>query len=134
MHKISYRVYYEDTDSGGVVYYANYLKFAERSRTELLRFVGINQSELLNTDGVLFVVRHVEMDLLKAARLDDLIDIHTSIEKISGASCTMQQIMYLGDEKLNIINVKIACVNKDVLPSRIPLRIKEKLASVQRLA
>lgn len=131
MHKISYRVYYEDTDSGGVVYYANYLKFAERARTELLRSGGINQSELLNTDRVLFVVRHVEMDLLKAAKLDDLIDIQTKIEKISGASCTMKQIMYLGKETLNVISVKIACVNKDLMPSRIPLGIKEKLASVQ---
>ena len=67
------RVYYEDTDAGGVVYYANYLKFAERARTEALRSVGLEQTELMEKSGIAFVVRHCEAEFFRPARLDDLI-------------------------------------------------------------
>ena len=74
VHHHPLRVYYEDTDAGGVVYYANYLKFAERARTEMLRDLGIDHSELMDNEGVAFAVRHCTMDFLAPARLDDVLD------------------------------------------------------------
>ena len=130
MHEVSYRVYYEDTDSGGVVYYTNYLKFAERARTELLRSLNINQSTLVQTDGILFVVRHVEMDLLKSATLDDLLNIKTTIEKLSGASVIMHQSIFCNDSVMCEIKVKIACVNAHISATRIPKKLKEKFQSI----
>ena len=85
------RVYYEDTDAGGVVYYANYLKFAERARTEVLRSAGLNQIDLLEKEGIGFVVRHVSIDYLKPAKLDDLLDVETMLETMGKASLTLRQ-------------------------------------------
>jgi acyl-CoA thioester hydrolase len=130
MSKFSCRVYYEDTDDGGVVYYANYLKFAERARTELLRELGINQSTLTQTDNILFVVRHASMDLLKPAKLDDMLDITTQITTVSGASINMHQQIYCGAQKLTDILVKIACVNAAIRPKKLPKNIKEKLTNI----
>jgi acyl-CoA thioester hydrolase len=123
-HSIQYRVYYEDTDAGGVVYYANYLKFAERARTELLRDKDIIQTELADQKGIFFVVRHASLDLLKPARLDDLLTVSTKVVKIGGASITMKQTISAHDVDLAIINVKIACVNTDFSPTRLPNQIK----------
>jgi len=122
-HKISFRVYYEDTDSGGVVYYANYLKFAERARTEMLRKVGINQSE----EDILFVVNKVDMELKKPARLDDLLEIESIIEKISSASLDINQYIYKDSIMISELKIKIACVSKEFKPVRIPNKIKNKL-------
>jgi len=122
-HKISFRVYYEDTDSGGVVYYANYLKFAERARTEMLRDAGINQSE----EEILFVVRKAELELIKPAKLDDLLEISSSIEKLSGASISINQDIYLGSTIISKINVLIVCVSKGFKPIKIPQEIRDKL-------
>ena len=89
-HQINFRVYYEDTDAGRVMYYANYLKFAERARTEWLREIGFNQSEL----DIFFVVRHVEIDYLSPARLDDEVRVETHLQNVSGASITKTQNIY----------------------------------------
>lgn len=126
-HKISFRVYYEDTDAGGVVYYANYLKFAERARTELLRSLDVNQSSLASEEGIFFVVRHAELDLKKPAKLDDLLEIETSIEQISGASITMLQKISNAKELLSQVTVKIVSVNKNFKPCKIPYFIKERM-------
>ena len=127
MNKVQFRIYYEDTDAGGVVYYANYLKFAERARTELLRNLGLEQSKLLEKDGIIFVVRHVEMDLLKPAKLDDLVDIATTIEKIGGASVIMyQQITCNGNALVNV-RVVVASVNSDIKAARIPEHVRKKM-------
>ncbi|PIR39173.1 MAG: tol-pal system-associated acyl-CoA thioesterase [Alphaproteobacteria bacterium CG11_big_fil_rev_8_21_14_0_20_39_49] len=128
MHEISYRIYYEDTDSGGVVYHANYLKFAERARTDFLRSVGITQSTLAKEQGILFVVRYIEMDLLKGAKLDDMLNIKTNIDKMSGASMVMSQTISTRENLLCKITVKVACVNGDITPVRIPKEIKERFS------
>jgi len=125
INKSSYRVYYEDTDSGGVVYYANYLKFAERARTDLLRSKGIIQSELVENNDTLFVVKHVDMDLKKPARLDDLIEVSTEIMKISGASMVMRQILRCNDIELVAVDVTIVCVNSDLKPKRLSKELRE---------
>jgi acyl-CoA thioester hydrolase len=127
MSKTQFRIYYEDTDAGGVVYYANYLKFAERARTEYLRDLGLEQSKLLENDGIIFVVRHVEMDLLKPGRLDDLLDIETTIEKLGGASVIMyQQISCNGNALVNV-KVVIASVNSDIKPAKLPEHVRKKM-------
>ncbi len=126
-HTCQFRVYYEDTDAGGVVYYANYLKYAERARTEYLRDAGINQSVLTKNEGILFVVKNVAMELLKPARLDDLLKIRTKTIKISGASIKMQQKIYCEDIKITNINVQIVCVGTNMKPKKIPSEIRGEL-------
>lgn len=128
-HLITYRVYYEDTDAGGVVYYANYLKFAERARTDMLRSLNIRQSELMHEEGIAFVVRHVEADLRKPARLDDLITIETHVDSIAGASLTMHQHITLEGESLVHVKVKVACVALPAMKAvRLPASLKNTLS------
>lgn len=119
-HQWKIRVYYEDTDAGGVVYYANYLKYAERARTELLRASGINQATLAYEKNIYFVVRHAELDISKPARLDDELTIHTEVISKKGASVTMQQTILREQTHLALINVKIACINSDFKPTKLP--------------
>lgn len=126
-NKATFRVYWEDTDAGGVVYYANYLKFAERARTELLRSKGINQTELAEKENMVFVVRHAEMDLIKAAKLDDELVVETLVKNTSGASMEMEQKIARGKENIALVRIKIACVTRSFKPTKIPAYIKEKL-------
>ncbi len=105
------RVYWEDTDAGGVVYYANYLKFLERARSEWLRTLGIHQAELAAQDDVLFVVRRVEADYRKPARFDDALAVQCRITELGRASLTMAQQVWRGDEVLLAAQVKLACVS-----------------------
>lgn len=109
------RVYYEDTDAGGIVYYANYLKFCERARTEWLRTLTISQQALLN-ENVGFVVKHIEMDNLFPAKLDDLLQVTTTITQLKRASITFEQVIKNQNEKV-IANViaQVVCVTIDTL-------------------
>ena len=127
MNKCSFRIYYEDTDAGGVVYYANYLKYAERARTELLRNLGINQSKLSDDESILFVVRNVSMDLIKPAILDDNIEIITNIKDMTSITINMHQEIFCNGNKITDINVKIVCVDKNIKPTKIPNIIVDKL-------
>lgn len=126
-HQITVRIYYEDTDLGGVVYYANYFKFMERGRTELLRAAGIEQSRLKAESGHIFVVRRVESDFKGSAVFDDLLTVETAITRLAGASVTMSQRILRGDELLNDAVVQIACLGPDGRPARIPPAIKGAL-------
>lgn len=121
----SFRVYYEDTDSGGVVYYANYLKFAERARTEMLREKGINQSSLAVDSGVLFVVRRAAIELLAPARLDDMLQITTHIKELSGASISMLQEIECAGKKIAEIDVLVVCINQNFKTARIPEEVRK---------
>ena len=110
-HKHTVRVYYEDTDAGGIVYYANYLKFFERARTECLRENGINQEFFLQ-QKLGFVVRKVEMDNFASARLDDLLEVSSNIITLKRASLTFQQqIQNQADKLLCTAKVRIVCVD-----------------------
>ena len=122
MHTLSIRVYYEDTDAGGIVYYANYLKFAERARTEWLRDLGFEQDELLE-QNIAFVVKHVEMHNNAPARFNQMLSIHSHIVELKGASMTFKQdIINAQDQKLLVtVQAKIACVDlANMQPRRIP--------------
>lgn len=108
--QIPVRVYYEDTDSGGVVYYANYLKYLERGRTELLRSLGVEQQKLLAETGLAFAVRSLSAEYLKPARLDDLLQIETAIQDLGRAQVTFAQSVVRGDEILLTATVRVACL------------------------
>ncbi|MCP5279636.1 MAG: tol-pal system-associated acyl-CoA thioesterase [Thiobacillus sp.] len=115
------RVYWEDTDAGGVVYYANYLKFLERARTEWLSTLGLEQDRLAREEGVVFVVRRVEADYLRPARFNDRLAVESRLESLNRASLVMGQRILRGDEVLLEAMVKVACVaHPDFRPAKIP--------------
>lgn len=119
-HRQAIRVYFDDTDAAGIVYYANYLKFAERARTDMLRDLGISHAEMMNRDGLVLVVRRCEIDYLKPARLDDMLTVETEVGKLGAASVDLTQRVLRGGEKLAELKVQVVCVAKDGRPARIP--------------
>lgn len=121
------RVYYEDTDSGGVVYYANYLKFMERARTEWLRALGFEQTELLDEHHVIFVVREVGIEYRRPARFNDLLDVTVSLAEVGRSQIVLKQTVENGDV-FSRATVKVVCVDGESFkPVRIPAIIKEKI-------
>ena len=125
------RIYYEDTDSGGVVYYANYLKFMERARTEWLRSLSFEQDELIRENGVIFAVKNVEIDYKIAARFNDSLIVTTNVTKISGASIELKQIITRDYKNKSITiceaNIKIVCL---LAHSFTPTALPEKLKTI----
>ncbi len=129
-HRYPVRIYYEDTDIGGVVYYANYLKFMERARSEMLRSLDIHQIEMLSfekTGDVAFVVRHCELDFIKPATLDDQLTVETDILKIGGASIVLRQQIFNHNDVLVKAVIKIGAIDQKGSPQRLPKQIVEKL-------
>jgi acyl-CoA thioester hydrolase len=123
------RVYWEDTDAGGVVYYANYLRFLERARSEWLRHLGIEQTELARRDNVVFVVRQVNADYLRPARFDDLLAVHCRVEELGRASLVMAQEVRRGEQCLLAARVRVACVDRNAFrPAKIPPHVMHRLA------
>jgi len=120
VHRQTIRVYFEDTDAAGIVYYANYLKFAERARTDLLRDLGVSHAEMMKRDGLVLVVRRCEIDYLKPAKLDDLLIVETDAAKLGGASVELRQRVLRDEEVLAELKVLVVCVGKDGRPARIP--------------
>ena len=115
------RVYYEDTDAAGIVYYANYLKFAERGRTEMLRLAGIHeQSEVRRRHGVAFAVRDCKVDYRQPARLDDLLEVRSRLTGLRGASADMPQEISRDGALLARLDVRIACIGPDGRPGALP--------------
>ena len=121
------RVYYEDTDAGGVVFYANYLKFAERARTEMLRQLGIENPDMQNRHGIAFVVRHIDVEYLNPARLDDLLDVHVNLTKVGGATINGTQLIRLGGVDLVRMTIRLGCMKLSGGPGRLPLDVRERL-------
>jgi acyl-CoA thioester hydrolase len=129
--KLNVRVYYEDTDSGGVVYYANYLKYLERARTELLRALGFGQRELAEETGLAFAVRSLSAEYLKPAKLDDLLEIVTTVQDLGRAQVTFAQSIRRAEEVLLTATVRVACL--DLVKGKaaaMPKPIHEKLNSL----
>jgi acyl-CoA thioester hydrolase len=127
-HLYRLRVYFEDTDAGGMVYYANYLKFAERARTEMLRAAGISHAAMVADDGLMLVVRRVNAEYRRSARLDDELEIATSLVESAGASLTLEQVIRRGPDTLVELIVTIACVTREGRPTRLPERIRAAIA------
>lgn len=120
-HSLTMRVYYEDTDLAGIVYYANYLKFIERGRSEWLRALGIDQVALKDRSGLVFAVRRVEADYLRPARFDDLLAVETALHTASAARVVVDQTVRRGDEILFTARVTIACLDARGRPARLPV-------------
>jgi acyl-CoA thioester hydrolase len=125
---VSIRVYYEDTDAGGVVYYANYLKFLERARTEFMRALGYDLRDLALDPGILFVVANVEVDYRRPARHDDQLEVSVAIAERGRAGMTFAQQVRRGAELLVEARVRVACVDAaSFRPKALPDDIAERL-------
>lgn len=122
------RVYYEDTDAGGIVYYANYLKFFERARTEWLRAIGVGQEQLKLEENALFVVKSAALDYHAPARLDDELKLTLNIEKIGRASVLFAQQAWRGEQLLTTATVRVGCVDAAGLrPRALPETVAAKM-------
>ena len=138
-YTIPVRIYYEDTDAGGVVYYANYLKFLERCRTEWLREIGHEQADLLRDPGIAFVVRSVALEYLKPARLDELLSVGLEVEKITRSQIFFRQHIRRanpagedGCDELVSGKIQIVCVNSALMKiTSIPALLRTKLEALQ---
>ena len=126
-HVLPLRIYYEDTDSGGMVYYANYLKFAERARTEMLRLAGFDHGAITDRFGLAFVVRDCTVSYKSPAHLDDLLEVRSCFLEVGGASLTAEQLICRETTELARLDVRLACMTGGGRPSRIPELLREAL-------
>ena len=126
-HVYPVRVYYEDTDAGGLVYHANYLKYAERGRTEMLRLLGINHSEMATRYGLGFAVRSCSIDFRRAARLDDTLEVRSRLVDLRGASVGVEQAVLRGAEVIADLMLRIVCLRAQGRASRIPESVRKIL-------
>ncbi len=127
-HKLQIRVYYEDTDFGGVVYYANYLRFIERARSEWVRELGVDQAAMKAELGLVFVVRRVVADYLAPGRYDDLLVVETIPKEIGRAKFVVDQVVRRGEDRLFEAEVTIAILSAEGRPARIPAEIRQALS------
>ncbi len=127
IHTFSCRVYYEDTDLAGIVYYANYLKFIERARTEWVRAQGVDQAKLKGEQGIVFAVRRVEADYLHPAKFDDELTIETRVESLTGARIVLSQDVLRAGEKLFSAHVTLVAIGANGAPARLPAILRRPL-------
>jgi acyl-CoA thioester hydrolase len=123
-HVFAVTVYYEDTDMGGIVYHANYLKYIERARSAWVRDMGIDQNALRDTEGLVFAVRRVEADYLAPARLDDVLTVETRTVAVTGARLVMEQRVLRGPDMIFSAQVTIACLSRSGRPAKLPLGLR----------
>jgi acyl-CoA thioester hydrolase len=130
LKKSSYllRVYYEDTDLAGIVYYANYLKFIERARSEMLKNANVNQMDLIKR-GYFFVVTSLKADYLKPAYFEDSLKVITEVTKIKGASIILQQTIFRSEKVLFEASIRLALIDKSGKAARLPANIRQLLGS-----
>jgi acyl-CoA thioester hydrolase len=138
-HRYYLRVYYEDSDAGGIVYHANYLRFAERARTELLRDLGVPHAALVADHGLMFVVRRVKLDYLRPARVDDSLVVMTRPVRVGAASAVLSQVVERLNgslqERLAVAEVQLACIDTaSGRPQRFPARWQMAFARGVRAA
>ena len=127
IHKHEYRVYYEDTDAGGIMYHGRYINWCERARAEYLRDIGLQSSTIFEDTGVLFVVRHLEANYLKPAKLDQLLRVETSLKEMKNSSFILNQSIFCQDSVLFSMTVTIVCIDGNARPVRIPDMVRTKI-------
>jgi len=127
LHRYPVRVYYEDTDAGELVYHANYLRFMERARTEMLRLMGFEHLALAQTVGVSFAVRRVEIDFVAPAKLDDRLEVETRITDTGGASFAVAQTVRRGAKELARADLHLVTINRAGRPARLPAPVREAI-------
>lgn len=130
VHVFPLRVYYEDTDAAGIVYYANYLRFVERARTEMMHLLESGYRESVAQRRIAFAVRRCEMDFLAPARLDDVLEVRTAVTEIGGASINAEQVIRRDGTDLTRIRVRLACVDGAGRAMRLPDKIRAALQTV----
>jgi acyl-CoA thioester hydrolase len=128
-HSFALRVYYEDTDLAGIVYYANYLKFIERGRSEWVRSLGVDQAALKAESGLVFAVRRVEADYLRPAKFDDELRVDTELLAMTGARVEVRQEILRGEERLFTATVTLVCLTDAGLPARVPPQVRAALGA-----
>jgi acyl-CoA thioester hydrolase len=126
------RVYYEDTDAAGIVYYANYLRFAERARTELLRQLGHPHQALIDGEGLAFAVRRCSADYRRPAKLDDALQVETRLIEVGAASLDLEQDVRRGGDLLVAMEIRLACIDSRLKPARIPDGLRQALLTFKR--
>lgn len=134
VHSFPVRVYYEDTDMGGIVYYANYLRFIERARSEWVRSLGIDQNAMRDEDGIVFAVRRVEADYLLPAKFDDDLLVRTRLITVTGARLVMAQEVLRDDALLFQAEVTVVCVGEGGAPARLPANIRRQLHELRGIS
>jgi acyl-CoA thioester hydrolase len=127
IHTCEYRVYYEDTDAGGIMYHGRYINWCERARAEYLRDIGLQSSTIFEVTGVIFVVRHLEADYLKPAKLDQLLRVETSLKELKNSSFILNQSIFCQDSVLFSMKVTIVCIDGNGRAVRIPDMVRHKL-------
>ncbi|MEM7599039.1 MAG: tol-pal system-associated acyl-CoA thioesterase [Pseudomonadota bacterium] len=127
-HRFAVRVYYEDTDMGGIVYHANFLKFIERARSDWVAQMGIDQLAMRDGAGVVFAVRRVNAEFIKPARYGEDLEVRTSVASVTGARLIMHQTVYRGEERLFTAEVTAACMTLGGRPTRLPPQIRERVS------
>ncbi len=127
-HQFRTRVYYEDTDLAGIVYYANYLKFIERARTEWVASLGVDQIALKAREGIVFAVRRVEADFLRPAKFGDDLLVETTVQALGGARIVLEQVVMRGGERLFMAVVTLVCLTEDGHAARVPVELRAKLS------
>lgn len=127
-HQFRTRVYYEDTDLAGIVYYANYLKFIERARTEWIEALGVDQRALKARDGIVFAVRRVEADYLRPAKFADELVVETRLQTLGGARIVLEQVVLRGGERLFTSVVTLVCLTEDGHAARLPVEVRARLS------
>jgi len=130
-HRFPIRVYYEDTDLAGIVYYANYLKFIERARTEWVRELGIDQGRLKAEAGVVFAVRRVEADYLSPARFDDLLEVETELLETTAARIVLAQRVRRGEALLFDARVTLVALTDAGRPARLPAEFRRAAGTLR---
>lgn len=125
IHELPVRIYYEDTDAGGIVYHASYIRFAERGRTEALRDAGFDHAQLFKEQGIAFAVVALTINYRQPAKLDDLLVVKTSVSRLGGASMDMQQDIYRGDSMICEIKVTLVCIDQNLKAVRLPQEIRD---------
>ena len=128
-HLFALRVYYEDTDLAGIVYYANYLKFIERARSEWVRTLGIDQGRLRAGQGVVFAVRRIEADYLRPAKFDDELVVETRLVALTGARIVLEQVVVRGPARLFVAVVTLVCLAQAGVAVRLPDALRRALAA-----
>jgi acyl-CoA thioester hydrolase len=127
-HRFPLRIYYEDTDLAGIVYYANYLKFIERARTEWVNSLGVDQMALKAAEGIVFAVRRIEADYLRPARFGDDLVVETRLQSLGGARIVLEQVVLREGERLFAAVVTLVCLTDDGHAARLPAEMRARLA------
>lgn len=121
---ITVRIYWEDTDAGGIVYHASHVRFFERGRTEYLRALDLSQSQMQAIRGIVFAVRRMEIDYLRPAKLDDLLSVTTRTRMVGGARVVMEQVLARGEETIASAVVTVVCLDAEGRPHRVPADLR----------